>query len=171
MRIDVLKTQKEQCSFSLRVWKYNRVCVYIRCVCIVCLCGGVGGGGVFLSTCARYSLNLSVSLFMASELILLLWIHSNSYLKNLNSKTVLLKIQVFRDVTLWPQNNVPEYMKHYNIFFSGRTSSYNSGQWPTWCAISSIICLFESSTCFEQLCAHPQEDNCINTTSGIITVC
>jgi len=34
-----------------------------------------------------------------------------------------------------------------------------------------MICLFESSTCFEQLCAHPQEDNCINTTSGIITLC
>jgi hypothetical protein len=32
-----------------------------------------------------------------------------------------------------------------------------------------IIRLFESSTCFEQLCAHPQEENCINTTSGIIT--
>jgi hypothetical protein len=30
-----------------------------------------------------------------------------------------------------------------------------------------IICLFESSTCFEQLCAHPQEDNCIATNSGI----
>jgi len=25
-----------------------------------------------------------------------------------------------------------------------------------------FICLFKSSTCFEQLCAHPQEDNCIN---------
>jgi hypothetical protein len=37
--------------------------------------------------------------------------------------------------------------------------------------ISSIICLFESSTCFEQLRAHPQEDSCINTTSGIITLC
>ena len=37
--------------------------------------------------------------------------------------------------------------------------------------VSSIICLFESSTCFEQLCAHHQEDNCINTTSGIITLC
>jgi hypothetical protein len=36
--------------------------------------------------------------------------------------------------------------------------------------ISSIICLFESTTCFEQPCAHPQEDNCINTTSGIITL-
>ena len=36
--------------------------------------------------------------------------------------------------------------------------------------ISSIICLFESSTCFEELCAHPQEDNCMNTTSGIITL-
>jgi hypothetical protein len=31
-----------------------------------------------------------------------------------------------------------------------------------------MICLFEPSTCFEQLCAHPQEYNCINTTSGII---
>jgi len=37
--------------------------------------------------------------------------------------------------------------------------------------IFSIIYLFESSTCFEQLCAHPQEDNCINTSSGIITLC
>jgi len=33
-----------------------------------------------------------------------------------------------------------------------------------------MLYLFESSTCFEQLCAHPQEDNCINTTSGIITL-
>jgi hypothetical protein len=32
-------------------------------------------------------------------------------------------------------------------------------------------CLFESFTCFEQPCAHPQEDNCINITSGINTVC
>ena len=37
--------------------------------------------------------------------------------------------------------------------------------------ISSIICLFESSKCFEQLCAHLQEENCINTTSGITKVC
>jgi len=37
--------------------------------------------------------------------------------------------------------------------------------------ISSMLCLFESSTCLEQLCAHPQEDNCINTTYGIITLC
>ena len=29
----------------------------------------------------------------------------------------------------------------------------------------------KSSTCFEQLRAHPQEDNCMNTTSGIITLC
>jgi len=34
----------------------------------------------------------------------------------------------------------------------------------------SIIYLFESSTRFEQLCAHLQEDNCINTNSGIISV-
>jgi hypothetical protein len=37
--------------------------------------------------------------------------------------------------------------------------------------VSTMICLFESSTCFEQLCAHPQEDSCINTTSGIISPC
>jgi len=30
--------------------------------------------------------------------------------------------------------------------------------------------LLESSTCFEQPCAHAQEDDCINTTSGIITL-
>jgi len=33
-----------------------------------------------------------------------------------------------------------------------------------------MICLFESSTCFKQLCAHPQEDNFIHTTPGIITL-
>jgi len=33
-----------------------------------------------------------------------------------------------------------------------------------------MICLFASSTCFEQLCAHPQEDNCINTTSSMISL-
>jgi hypothetical protein len=33
-----------------------------------------------------------------------------------------------------------------------------------------MICLFESSTCFEQLCAYLQEDSCINTTFGIITL-
>ena len=30
--------------------------------------------------------------------------------------------------------------------------------------------LFESFTCFEPLCSHPPEGNCINTTSGIITL-
>jgi len=29
-----------------------------------------------------------------------------------------------------------------------------------------MLPLFESSTCFEQLCAHTQEDKCINTTSN-----
>jgi len=46
----------------------------------------------------------------------------------------------------------------------------NSGKWPTWRTTSSIICLFESSTFFEQHYAHLQEDNYINTTSGIITL-
>jgi len=47
---------------------------------------------------------------------------------------------------------------------------WHSCRWPTWRTVSSIICLFESSTCFEQLCAHPQEEKCIKTTSDIITV-
>jgi len=40
-----------------------------------------------------------------------------------------------------------------------------------------MICLFESSTCFEQPCAHPQEDNCINTivllrtSTGLLETC
>jgi uncharacterized protein with PQ loop repeat len=51
------------------------------------------------------------------------------------------------------------------------TKFLSSGKWPTWRTISSIICLFEFSTYFEQIYAHPQEDNCINTTSGIITLC
>jgi len=33
-----------------------------------------------------------------------------------------------------------------------------------------LICLLHSSTCFEQYCAHLQEDNCISTASGIVTV-
>jgi hypothetical protein len=48
------------------------------------------------------------------------------------------------------------------------TSFINSCRWPTWRTLSSIIWLFQSSTCFELLCAHPQEDSCINTTSGIL---
>jgi len=32
------------------------------------------------------------------------------------------------------------------------------------------IHLLHSSTCFEHYCAHLQEDNCINTASGIVTL-
>ena len=55
-------------------------CVYTVCVFTVCvLVGGVGWGGrgrgrgrgVSLSTCARHSLNLSVSHFTAREFVLL----------------------------------------------------------------------------------------------------
>ena len=65
-----------------------------------------------------------------------------------------------------------EYITNKNsiLYFSDRASSYNSGKWPNWRTVSSITCLFESSTCFEQLCAYLQEDDCINTTSGIITL-
>jgi hypothetical protein len=34
-----------------------------------------------------------------------------------------------------------------------------------------IIRLFQSSTCFDQTRAHHQEVNCINTASGIVTLC
>ena len=34
-----------------------------------------------------------------------------------------------------------------------------------------IIRLFQSSTCFEQTRAHHQEVNCINTVSGVVTLC
>jgi len=34
----------------------------------------------------------------------------------------------------------------------------------------SIIRLLQSSTCFEQRCAHHQEVICINTASGIVTL-
>ena len=34
-----------------------------------------------------------------------------------------------------------------------------------------IIHLFKSSTCFEQIRPHHQEVNCINTASGIVTLC
>ena len=33
-----------------------------------------------------------------------------------------------------------------------------------------IVRLFQSSTCFEQIRAHHQEVNCINTASGIVTL-
>jgi hypothetical protein len=66
-----------------------------------------------------------------------------------------------------------QYNSRYILFVQIRIQDYeiSSGRYPTWRTISSIICLFESSTCFKQLCAHPQEDNCINTTYGIITLC
>jgi len=58
-------------------------------------------------------------------------------------------------------NHLPYFVWSKN-FEHSLPNSGNSGKWPTWCTISSIICLFESSTCFEQLRAHPQKDNCIN---------
>ena len=33
-----------------------------------------------------------------------------------------------------------------------------------------LIRLLHSSTCFEHYCVHLQEDNCINTASGIVTL-
>ena len=42
---------------------------------------------------------------------------------------------------------------------------------PTWrTKFFILIHLLYSSTCFEHYCAHLQEDNCIGTTSGIVTV-
>jgi len=33
-----------------------------------------------------------------------------------------------------------------------------------------LIHLLHAPTCFEHYCAHLQEDNCINTASGIVTL-
>jgi hypothetical protein len=43
----------------------------------------------------------------------------------------------------------------------------NSGKWPN---LTRSFFYNMSSTCFKQLCAHHQEDNCINATSGITTL-
>jgi hypothetical protein len=37
--------------------------------------------------------------------------------------------------------------------------------------IFSNMCILQYCTCFEQYCAHPQEVNCINTASGVVTLC
>jgi hypothetical protein len=52
--------------------------------------------------------------------------------------------------------------------FKTVTSWNNSGRQPNWRTVSSMIRLFESSTCFEQLCARPQEDSWMNTTSTTV---
>jgi hypothetical protein len=66
-------------------------------------------------------------------------------------------------------------MKKFNDTIGNRTRDLpacSATAPPRAPSISSIIIRFlECSTCFEQLCIHPQEDSCINTTSGIITVC
>jgi len=54
----------------------------------------------------------------------------------------------------------------FNSAFKGLISYFNPQS-----TFSSIVYLFESSTCLEQLCVYPQEDNCMNKTSGIITLC
>jgi len=69
MRRDVFKTQKQ-------IFFFCGVASTIVCVCTVrvysvCVFGGGKGRGVFLSTFARYSLNLSSSRFMTRELVLL----------------------------------------------------------------------------------------------------
>jgi hypothetical protein len=52
-------------------------------------------------------------------------------------------------------------------------------RWTDWLLVGDqldakflyIIRLFQSSTCFEQTRTHHQEVNCINTASGIVTLC
>jgi hypothetical protein len=62
------------------------------------------------------------------------------------------------------------FLHHKNfLYFADHVSSYNSGRWPTWRIISFVMCLFGSSTCFEQLRARPQEDNCINLSAPSFT--
>jgi hypothetical protein len=87
---------------------------------------------------------------------------------NLSSRNQIVFWDIARQESLKRQSALNWIFFKY--IFCDRASSYNSGKWPTWLTVSSIICLFESSTFFEQLCAHIQEDNCINTTSDIITL-
>ena len=94
--------------------------------------------------------------------------HAHSYVQYIEQQMHSIKYNKMQIIkyTSWQVAN-----SHIILYFSDCASSYNSGRYPTWHTFSSIIHLFESSTCFEQLCAHPQEDNCINTMSGIITLC
>jgi hypothetical protein len=71
--------------------------------------------------------------------------------------------------SLWSCKQSYKYYIPIQVIYNN-LHSHNPGRWPTRRTISFIICLFKSSTCFKQHCAHPQ-DNCINTTSGIITLC
>jgi len=48
--------------------------------------------------------------------------------------------------------------------------SLNLSQWPTWCT-NFLLNLLQSSTCFEQYLAHPQEvELYFNAASGIVTL-
>ena len=69
-------------------------------------------------------------------------------------------------------------MKSGNLNFlepSGPLQAYNGPALPLGDQLDAqffyIICLFQSSTCFEQTRDHHQEVNCINTASGIVTLC
>jgi hypothetical protein len=50
---------------------------------------------------------------------------------------------------------------------------YEYNFWYNHSVLVAVWCAGEDGThhVFEQTCAHPQEDNCMNTTSGIITLC
>ena len=52
-----------------------------------------------------------------------------------------------------------QYHLWYSFFFTNLMHKY-----------FILIHLLHSSTCFEHYCAHLQEDNCINTASGIVTL-
>jgi hypothetical protein len=73
------------------------------------------------------------------------------------SKLWNMQLSLFCNVTLFKKDTVKRSWEIVTKFY------FNSGRWPTWRTISSITCLLESSTFFEQLCAHLQEDNCIHT--------
>jgi len=59
----------------------------------------------------------------------------------------------------------------FNILLNVHLSTTLVSDQPDAQFLYSIILLLQSSTCFEQRCAHHQEVSCINTAYGIVTLC
>ena len=66
--------------------------------------------------------------------------------------------------------NIQAYL-NFNILLTVHLSTNVVNDEPDAQFLYSIIRLLQSSTCFEERCAHHQEVKCINTASGIVTLC
>jgi len=72
-------------------------------------------------------------------------------------------------------NNTNNYQSCFYFFFFYILSTVHPNKMIVFfftnfmCKFFILIHLLHSSTCFEHYCAHPQEDNCISTASGIVT--